>query len=262
MSLGNTYNNNQGNKNDPNVTVYSNYRMNNAESLIDATCLTFRYWKQSLCIGIFPRKQTGNENDVAFDMDNGITIYLSHTKARILKNELENFLRDPVAYNGSGVPSGQAVITISNGLEYGKNTPVLTIRKVDENGNVLSSFAYEFKTDFHYSIRNYDGRNFNTIYDDYRYLEIQQMITVLDEYVKAATNAVAFTVRDQNKYVESRTNRAINAIAEKLGVEINANNAARRFNNSSYFNGSNNNNGGYSSPSSVAYGTATIDDLE
>lgn len=267
MSLGNTYNNNQGsNKNDSNITVYSNYRMNNAESLIDQTCLTFRYWKQSLCIGIFPRKQTGNENDIAFDMDNGITIYLSHTKARILKAEIENFLRDPVAYNGSGVPSGQAAITISNGLEYGKNTPVLTIRKVDgETGNILSSFAYEFKTNFHYSIRHYDGKNFDTEYDDYRNIEIQQMITVLDEYIKASTNAIAFTVRDQSKFAESRTFNTLNAIAEKLGVELRGNsNGAKRFNNSSYFNnsGSNNNNSGYSSPSAVAYGTATIDDLE
>ena len=265
MSLGNTYNNNQGNKNDPNVTVYSNYRMNNAESLIDATCLTFRYWKQSLCIGIFPRKQTGNENDVAFDMDNGITIYLSHTKARILKAELENFLRDPITYNGSGVPSGQAVITISNGLEYGKNTPVLTIRKVDENGNVNSAFAYEFKTDFHFSIRNYDGRNFTSVYDDYKNLEIEQMITVLEEYIKASTNAVAFSVKDQYKFADARNTNAINAIAEKLGVELrSSNNGARRFNNSSYFNNASNNNSnsGYSSPSTVAYGTATIDDLE
>lgn len=262
MSLGSTYNNNQGSKNDPNVTVYSNYRMNNAESRIDQTCLTFRYWKQSLCIGIFPRKQTGGD-EVAFDMDNGITIYLNHTKARILKAELENFLRDPVTYNGSGVPSGQAAITISNGLEYGKNTPVLTIRKVNgDNGEVTSAFAYEFKTDFHYSIRNYDGKRFNTEYDAYKYIEIHQMITVLDEYVKASTNAIAFTVRDQSKFVESRVFNGLNSIAEKLGVELRSgNNGNKRFNNSSYFNSASNNSG-YSSSAGVSYGTATIDDLE
>ena len=263
MSLGNTYNNNQGSKNDSSITVYSNYRMNNAESLIDQTCLTFRFWRQNLCIGIFPRKQTGSD-EVAFDMDNGITIYLSHTKARILKNELENFLRDPIAYNGSGVPSGQAAITISNGLEYGKNTPVLTIRKVDgETGNILSAFAYEFKSNFHYSIRHYDGKNFDTEYEDYKNIEIQQMITVLEEYIKASTNAIAFTVRDQSKFTDNRTFNTLNAIAEKLGVELRSgSNGAKRFNNSSYFNSNSNNNSGYSSPSAVAYGTATIDDLE
>ena len=263
MSLGSTYNNNQGsNKNDPNITVYSNYRMNNAESLIDQTCLTFRYWKQSLCIGIFPRKQTGGD-EVAFDMDNGITIYINHTKARILKNELELFLQDPVKYNGSGVPSGQAAITISNGVEYGKNTPVLTIRKVNaDTGVVTSAFAYEFKTNFHYSIRGYDGKNFVAEYDAYKYLEIHQMITVLDEYIKASTNAIAFTVRDQSKFTETRTFNTLNSIAEKLGIEVRTGGSNKqRFNNNSYFNSASNN-GGYSSPSGVAYGTATIDDLE
>ena len=89
------------------------------------------------------------------------------------------------------------------------------------------------------------------------------MLTVLDEYVKASTNAIAFTVRDQFKFTETRMFNTLNAIAEKLGVELrSSNNGAKRFNNSSYFNSGSNNNGGYSSPTSVAYGTATIDDLE
>ena len=49
MSLGSTYNNNQNsNRNTPEVTVYSGYRMNNAESQIDATCLTAKFWKTNL----------------------------------------------------------------------------------------------------------------------------------------------------------------------------------------------------------------------
>ena len=158
MAFGSTYNNNKKESNIPELTVYSGYRFNNAESKIDATCLTFRFWKGNLCVGIFPRRNTGND-EISFDMDNGITIYLSHTKARILKHELELFLSDPITYNSVGVPSGQAAITISNGSEYCKNNPVITIRKVTETGEVVASFSYEFKTDMHHSIRNYDGKN-------------------------------------------------------------------------------------------------------
>lgn len=266
MSLGSTYNNNQNvNRNEPNVTVYSNYRMNNAESQIDATCLTTKFWKQSLCLGIYPRKNTGND-EVAFDMDNGLVIYLSHTKARILKHELELFLQDPVNYNGVGVPSGQCAVTISNGVEYGKNTPVLTIRKLNsETGEVLSSFAYEFKRNYYYSIRNYDGKDFTMSYDDYNNLEIEQLITLLDEYSKASTNAVAFSVMDQQKFNNNKMNNTMNAIAEKLGVEMNTNNYSQRRNGGgNYFNNhaNNSNSGGYSSSSNVSYGAATIDDLE
>lgn len=262
MSLGSTYNNNKSNRNIPDTTVYSNYRMNNAESTIDQTCITFRFWRSNLCIGIFPRKQTGND-EVQFDLDNGITIYLSHTKARILKNELENFLKDPIHFNGSGVPSGSAAITISNGAEYGKNTPVLTIRKVDESGNVVASFAYEFKTGYYYAIRNYDGRNFASVYDDYKTIEIEQMITLLDEFVKASTYAVAFTVAERNAYPMARLDSKIDAIAASLGVELPKSGGAKKsFNNNSYFNNNSNSGSGSSYSSGVSYGTATIDDLE
>jgi len=243
-------------------TVYSAYRMNNAESAIDPTCLTFRFWKNNLCIGIFPRKNTGGD-EVQFDMDNGITIYLSHTKARILADELKKYLQNPVAYNGAGVPSGQAAISISNGAEYGKNADVLTIRKVNDNGEVAASFAYEFKRDYHFSIRGYIGESFTKVYEDYQKIEIEQVITVLEEYYKAITNAVAFTVMDQRKFSAARTENKIDSIAAALGVETNRSSGGqRRYNNNSYFNGNNGGSNNSSYSSGVAYGTASLEDIE
>ena len=264
MAFGSTYNNNKKESNIPELTVYSGYRFNNAESKIDATCLTFRFWKGNLCVGIFPRRNTGND-EISFDMDNGITIYLSHTKARILKHELELFLSDPITYNSVGVPSGQAAITISNGSEYGKNNPVITIRKVTETGEVVASFSYEFKTDMHHSIRNYDGKNFDAVYDDYKNIEIEQFITVLDEFVKASTNAIAFSVMDQRKYSQSRVEDKINQICASLCIETaraQSNGRGGSYNRS-FFNSSasDNGNSGYSA-NSVSYGSASIDDLE
>ena len=264
MAFG-TYNNNQTTKsNDLGVTVYS-YRMNNAESEVDATCLNFRFWKNSLCIGIYPRKQTGND-DVSFDMDNGITIYLSHTKARMLKNEIELFMKDPVAYNSVGVPSGTAAITISNGAEYGKNTPFVTIRKLSENGEIVGSFAYEFKTHYHFSLRNFDGKNFDREYDAYDNIELLEMLTVLDEYVKASTKAVAFTVMDERKYSFDRVDKKIDAIAQALGVETaRSYSNGNRYSKNSFFNNpanGNNSSGSSNFSSGVSYGSATMEDLE
>lgn len=265
MSIGNTYsNNNQANNNIQEVTVYSNYRMNNAESKIDATCLTFRFWRTNLCIGIFPRKNTGND-EISFDMNNGITIYLSHTKARILKKELELFLLDSKKYNAVGVPSGKAVISISNGAEYGKDTPILTIRGVSETGDITSSFAYEFKSDYHYSIRNYDGKNFDTIYDDYKNIEIEQFITVLNQYIDASVNAMAFSVLDQSKYSNARLDNKIQAIASSLGVDLKNNGRSSttgKFTNSAYFSNSKSSSDDKPPFDMDTYDVATIDDLE
>lgn len=258
MALGSTYNNNQTSTRQD-VTVYSNYRMNNAESKVDATCMTFRFWRTNLCLGIFPRKNTGND-EVSFDMDNGITIYLSHTKARMFMNELKHFLEDPVAYNAVGVTSGAAAITISNGSEYGKNNPVITIRKVDENGSVIASFAYEVKTDYYFAIRNYDGTNYDEEKDEYKYIEIEQLITVLDEYVKASTNATAFSVASQQVYPLNRIDNKVEAIAQSLGVELRSGNGNQhKYNNSTFFN---KNSQSKSEGSNVSYGSATLDDLD
>lgn len=267
MSLGNTYNNNQGRQSNPIVdgTTYSDYRMNNPDSTIDASCLAPRFWKQNLCLSIYPRKKTGND-EIVYDMDNGVTIYLSHSKALILAEELKLFLKDPITYNCNGVNCGSAVATISNGAEYGKNTPVLTIRKMDENNNVVASFAYEFKTNY-FSIRNYDGAtNFDTIYDGYENIEILQLITLLEEYCKAATKAVAHTIHSSN-YGLVRVNNTIESIAQNLGVEVRgASNGQRtRYNSNSFFGGNGNNSGNnsaYPPRSNVSYGMATIEDIE
>lgn len=261
MSNFNTYNNNQSmNKQASNdITMYSGYRMNNAESKLDATCFTQRYWKSNLCLGIFPRKNTNND-EVTFDMDNGITIYLSHSKARILKNEIELFLSDPTKYNGVGVSSGQATITISNGLEYGKNTPVITIRKIDTDGRVVSSFVYEFKTDYYFAIRNYDGVNYTTNYEDYKYIEIHQLLTVLDEYIKAATNATAFSIMNQRSYSFNKLNASVEAIAASLGV--NTTPASTNTRRSSYFANNPRSENNPTSNFSNQYTEGTMDDLE
>lgn len=256
----NTYNNNKE-YNDRSITVYSKISMGNPESKIDPTRLSFKYWKTNLCISINPRKNTGND-EVSYDMDNGISIYLNHTKCEILKNEIELFLKDPVTYSNVGVTSGQAAITISNGVEYGKNTPVMTIRKINNEGQVVSSFAYEFKTNYHFAIRDYTGSDFRKEFEAYNNIEIKEFITILDEYCKAATTAVAFTVMDQQYYSRTRLENKIDAIANNLGVELPNSSNQKRFSSNSYFNSVGRSNESSEYSSNVSYETGTLDDLD
>jgi len=96
-------------------------------------------------------------------------------------------------------------------------------------------------------------------------IEIEQFITVLDEFVKASTNAIAFSVMDQRKYSQSRVEDKINQICASLGIETaraQSNGRGGSYNRS-FFNSSasDNGNSGYSA-NSVSYGSASIDDLE
>lgn len=255
----NSYSNNKEYNKPYDTNTYTAYRFNNGESLVDKTCITCSMWKQNLKIGIFPRKD--NIDEMAFDMDNGLVVYLNHTKARILAEEIKNFLRDPETYNGCGVPSGQGIITISNGSEFGTTSPVIVIRKLDETGNVVSSFAYECKKDFYYAVRGYNGgKEFVNDYDTYKNLELECLVTMLEEYYKAMTYAIAHSFMDANRYNHDRLQSRLNAIAEKLGVDVSRGNSSKGSNYSSatsFFN-----NAGKATGSSESYTPATLDDID
>ena len=252
----NSYNNNKEANKPFEPSVYSPYRFNNTESSIDKTCLTIGVWNRMLKITISPRKE--NTEEVVFDIEKGLTVYLNHSKAKILANEMRNFLRDPDTYNGSGVPSGSGIISISNGSEFGVDTPVMVIRKLDDTGNVVSSFAYEFKRGYYFSVRGYNGgRNFVKETAAYDKLEIEEMILILDQYCEAMTYMFAYSVLDVNKYNEDRMNKKLNSIAEKLGVEVNRGNSRPGSNfssSTSFFNNSSSN--------SESYTPATLDDID
>lgn len=217
MALGDNVNNQ--NKRNYSPVVYSQYRMSNTESVIDPTNLSTTFTNNMLKISIAPKKTTAGDN-IEWDHENGISAFLTHTKARMLYNEIETFQANPNAYSNLGVVSGAGLISISNGKEFGINNPVLVIRKLDSStGKVESSFAYEFKTEYNYYIRNFDEStaDFDKIYD--ASLELEQIKTLLKTYYEAMTGATAYSVIDNMKYDTSRMNTKIDLISEKLGIE-------------------------------------------
>ena len=98
MSLGNTYDNNKRTNSVIDPTVYSAYKMNNAEGQVDQTCISFNYWNNSLKITIAPKKDTvGSEGQVQFDYDNGdfAEYYVIHNNSNLaqLQDKVETTLK-------------------------------------------------------------------------------------------------------------------------------------------------------------------------
>lgn len=252
--LGDTYNNNKYDKKvniDP--TVYSAYKMSNTEG-IDPSQLNISFWNSTLKITISPKKNTPN-GEIAYDHDNNAVIYLSHTKARILAEEIIAFKNGKI--NNVSVDTPKGIISISNGKEFGVNSIFLVIRTFDtENNKVSSSYAYEFRKGYHYGIRNFNEENlsdFEKVY--YDELELDQFLTLLTEYYKAMTGAVAFTVIDQFKYNNSRVQTKLDSIAMKLGIEWNGGGNKSGGNRSSFFSNK-------EPQGSSAFKTGSISDLE
>lgn len=251
MSLGNNNYQNNDKKKAQSAKVFSQYKMSNTESEVDATQLSTTFWNNFIVLSIAPKKQSKYDR-VEWDHENNISIYLSHTKARMLAKEIEEFLKDPNAHTNLGVNAGNGLICISNGKEYGVNCPLIIIHKLNENGEIESSFAYQIKQNYHYTIRNFNKENpseFDKLWDDL--IELEQLHTLLTEYYKAMTGAYAYPVMENIKYDMSRINTKLDSCAEKLGVVYNT--------------GSNNSGATKSSPFDNAEGrkfsSASVDDI-
>lgn len=219
FNVGN--NNQQQNKG---RTTYTPIKYINPDSNVDKTRLSYEYWNSTLKIKITNRKDTGNSEIVFDDMDSAV-IFLTPDKARIFANVIKNFLKDPIKYNNSGVNTTKGVVTLNNGAQHGTTNPCLIIRQIEQtDGTVQKTYAYEFKTDYHYAITNLDAsdteiRGFDKDFDSYRNLEIEQLLTMLENFINASTYAYAAAAGKANEYRENTMNNKIDAIMNKLGVE-------------------------------------------
>lgn len=265
MALGDTYNNNEKKNYSPSVT--SGYRFGNAESTIDKTCLVFAYWNKLLKISIAPRKDT-DDGSISYDYDNAGSVYLSHTKALILHNEITRFLEEynkGKAPKNVGVASGsEGLIYICNGEEFNAEGPCLVIRKIDENGHSTSTYVYEFRRNAHSSIIDYTEKTAKFESRYYDQLEIEQFCILLKSYYEAMTMAVAYSVQEANKYDNTRLNNKLKNIADKLGVDFSKPvNEKSRSVNTSYFSNAKpvSESNGYSGINS-SYESGSLDDLD
>lgn len=260
----NTYNNNKD-QNKNTTTTYS-ISFANPDSRVDPSRIVFAFFETNVKVSIHPKIANATPEQGMYDKDNGISVYLNANKAKILANELRLFLQDPVRYNGVGVAVNTGVISISNGVEYGVNAPVITIRRLSENGTVESSFAFEFgSNDSNSSLRDYTGgSSFTLVTDEYKDNDILYIIDTLEDYYHASNNAIAHTVVKQMSYSMSRMSNNITSIANALGVTpaSGSNGGQRRYNNTSYFKNSNGSTGNDYSSNGVSYESVGIDELD
>lgn len=219
MALGtqNSYNNNGSNKNQSNVNVYSPYKMSNTEG-IDPSAINFTFCLNMLKIGISPKKPG---DQIAFDHEKAIECFLTHSKAVMLMNEIKALLNHEIEDHSVSVLTGKdGMIEFNDGTSFNLDHPVLVLRKLAEDGKPVSNYAYEFKHDYHYTVRGYNPENpADFTKKIYNQLEIDEFLTLLEEYTKASTGAYAYYTLENAKYSQARTDGKINAIMEKLGVE-------------------------------------------
>ena len=232
MAFGNTYNNND--KQPINVT-YSGIGFSNPNGKVAQSKLNISYFNKLLKLGIANKKPSNNNGYDTYDNDNQAAVFVSSTKAKILIEMINKLKEDKDIFNVS-VELKNGLLMISDGTEFGINSYCIIIKAADESGNV-STAIYETKKDYHKGYINYTE-------DDYKEeilptIEIDAFRSVLDEYVKASTYAVAATVMEASMYKREASTELLYSIGRTVGALSNGNNSSSG---GSYFSRTSNNN--------------------
>ena len=250
MALGN-YDNNKKEQYMP--VYYSEYGTGNAEG-VDPSALSYSFYNRMLKLSISPLKMN-NGDKIAYDHENAAVVWLTHVKARMLYDQINRVLNGEIT-NG-GVSTGkEGLVRFCDGKELGVNNYCLIINKINENGEVTSAYAYEFKTKYHYAVENYNPKDSSHKKHYYDRIEVDQLLDMLQSYYYAMTGAVAYSVMDANKYNTNANNTKIDLIMSKLGVEYKTGMTSRASYSKSFFDTSEPN------PSDRSMRAATMEDLE
>lgn len=203
-------------------TLNSGYNLYNPTSKIDKTSLSFSMWETTLKISIIPVIDSASNDYPKYDYKSASSIFLSPIKAHLFAQVLSKFKENPDEYNNVGISSPQAIITVEKPDRFGypKGGPVITIRKLREDGALESSYSYECNYESFSAITGFnvdDPKNFQKNIEMFKDAELDAIINQLESYYKAATNAGAFTtLKAIYPYMDK--------IACKLGVDLSSSN--------------------------------------
>lgn len=252
MALGNNYSanidNNKKNKNISEIYVPA-FNTSSPEGL-DPSSLSYSYAGNGfLRITITPLK-FDNPNDSAaykYDNDNATFILLSPTKAQVFAREIRTLLANKDTINNVGVNTISSkdnhitYIIFSNGKELGVENNCLIIRKMDETGNILSTYGYQFKGNPNlFGIRNFDESSKHFERSEYPDMEIENLLTILEGFYKSMSGTQAFANAYYGRFEQSKVMGSLRQIMDKLGIEKSSEYNRMGRNNNSFFNNPNN----------------------
>ena len=196
-------------------TFYSRIRFRNTEGF----SLGFSFWKGLLKISISQAKSTNEYEELT-------SIHLSPMKALALKSRLEYLLT--LDYNDTrlfgvdtGITDTRNIIAVGNDASSTVDSikRYIVIGKVDPSGNLLNPVRFDLNVDYNFSIEwtNLDKMECSKIYDNN--LEMNVIVTVLDQFTKSMTGAMAYSVMDMGRFDYSRITTKIESVMTALGLD-------------------------------------------
>lgn len=243
----NTYNNNQDSK--PTVNVYTPLTFANPNSKVQQTRLSISYFNRLMQWGIAKKNGNGsNDSYVTYDNDNQVKVFISYRIAKMLHDGILKMMEPNSGISNVCYETKNGLIKISNGVEYGSETYCISITYNDSEGGVGEAIYQTKHSDelaYNYNDGNYESMRFENF-------EIDTIVMVLEEYYKAASYAVAASIREATMYRDKWIHDMINSIAIKTDAKQANGGSGGKYSNKTFLN---NNNGSSSSYSGGSNGS-------
>lgn len=251
MALGDYNNGDNAKRKYYEPDVASSYGVSNTDG-VDPSALSYRFTLGMLVVSISPMLPSAKPDDARlWDHDNKVSIWLTHSKAKMLLEEIEYIQAHPDTVNNGGVDTRSGgLISFSIGKELGASGPCLIIRKIDQDsGEAVSTYAYQFKTDYYRSIRNYNPSAPNESERvNYPNMEVEEFKDLLRTYASSIGGSQAYANMYYQRFETNKMNTKIRLIMDKLGIENPEYSKKSSGGNRSFFS---NNGGGASSGNSI-----------
>lgn len=202
------------NNDKPITNVYTPMMFSNPNSRIQATRLSISYFNRMMCIKI-AEKIPGNPGDIPkWNNDSSIGIYLSARQAKLLHDAIKDMLE--TGKNNVNIETRKGMIQVSNGAEYGSDTPCVVIFYNSDNngtGKAIYQMVGDDTVAYNFTEGNYSSMKFKNY-------EMETFLMVLEEYWRASSYAHVAAFRESMAYSEKTNKDVIFAIASKVGARV------------------------------------------
>lgn len=226
------------------------------------SALVLGFWNGNMSIKIHPPlPESQRSAEKVFDYNTHLMSVLTPDNAVVLmeaiKHDVLDMIKEQGEFEAIGVLSGTSYLEIApySGIEGVEESGIFLnlYTKVNNEGVPENVISYKFNNRNYFKNFKAKGKSMEKMFNEVP-SEFVLFLTFLKEGVKAMTNAVAHSIRNTNKYEQTKAKNDLAKMMEKMGIstqDLNSNGGSSNSygGGSSFFNGGGTNSGSTSNDS-------------
>lgn len=218
------FTNNNNNKDDRKSVNTTGVQLMNSNSTFCPSTIIFGGWDNRLTFKIHPAldKSQRTEKKI-FDYQTAYNTALDAVKTYTLFKRIKHVIIPAILANEDkkvGIDvNGNSLVTVGTMIDGELKPYIAIIKNIDPDTKKPESVIY-YEFNKSYSIEGYDEKTlkFDKVFTGYDELEL--MMTIMEEYYRAFSNATTHTYRTVEQFFKESLSGTVKKIAEKSGISV------------------------------------------